>query len=439
MKLEQWVVAVKEMAEDLAPIKLQSPIQDKPESFVSPFQTKTGAQWGIRFDFESNEPHRIIGVRVSPDPASLLEVRKVPDHSAYENLNDLAVRVVKSANVPAVGLATWIDGKTELGVSGIQKTGSQEPAVLSDRWLIGSIGKAMTATLVAIFIEEGKLDWDTKLGDILKDMPMSEGYRTVTIEQLMQHLSGLPQDQIYTAPDLERIMGKLEDPVKIRAAYAKDVLNRAPLSPPGERMAYSNAGYSLLGHIIERIAKKPFENVIHERLFTPLGMKSAICSIPGSPGMPSSTGQIWGHYETPSGPIPGKIIQPLVLLTAPAGGGFACNLEDLAKFGAMHLKGLVGESSGLLKVETIKRLHTPLPRKVGNPGYASGWVLTPEAHLHNGSDGTFNAELVLVPKLRLVAIGIANQGFSRSPTPGLEAVGAIVSRSKAKASSVGGR
>src|SRR5262249_53299957 len=160
------------------------------------------------------------------------------------------------------------------------KMGSPDLVTKEDRWLVGSIGKSMTSTLLATFIDEGKLKWDSKLGDLLKDIPMKDAYKGVTLEQVMQHVGGIPQDSGFSGATIQRITGSLKDPTEIREAYAKDILGRDPIGKPGERFAYSNAGYALLGHIAERIGKKPFEVLLKERVFDPIGMKSAIAGQP---------------------------------------------------------------------------------------------------------------------------------------------------------------
>lgn len=429
-KLDDWVDQTMQIANDLAPLQVEKTLLERSIAIVVQVKAGNGATLGLRVDFESQSPYRIIGLQFDQNPESLLVTRKIIDHSAYSDLADLASRIAAAAKVPAMGIATWKDGKYDVGVSGLRKVGEEANVQRGDLWLIGSIGKAMTASLVATYIEEGKLQWESRLGDLLNDVPMRDEYKAVTIEQLMQHLGGLPQDLRFTGADVTRIKGELKDPVRIRASYAKDILNREPIGKPGEKMAYSNAGYSVLGHIAERLGKKPFPELIKERLFVPLGMSSARCGYPGADGMPGGMNQPSGHFEMNAGPRPGRIGGDLTDITIPAGGGFACSVEDLAKFGAWHLQGVRGEKNNVLKPGTIKRLHTPLPRPAGGERYASGWVLDGDRHTHNGSDGTFNAEIALFPDKNLVVVGIVNMGFEKAPTPGEEAVSAVLQKLK---------
>ena len=82
------------------------------------------------------------------------------------------------------------------GVAGVRKRGTAERITLDDRFHLGSCGKAMTATLVAMLVEEGKLNWTTTLGELFADTvkPMHPAWEKVTMRQVLAHRSGLPFD-----------------------------------------------------------------------------------------------------------------------------------------------------------------------------------------------------------------------------------------------------
>ena len=86
-------------------------------------------------------------------------------------------------------------------------------------------------------IESGKLKWDTTLGEVLGDLPMKDGYKAVTIEQIMHHRGGVPEDPGMRRPDVVRIVAGETDAIKIRQNYAKDILQRDLIAKPGQRFA----------------------------------------------------------------------------------------------------------------------------------------------------------------------------------------------------------
>ena len=415
--VKEWTDQTLDMARDLAPLKTVRRILDVPTTYVAEVKAANGANLGIRLDLSPSAPHKIVGIRIDESAESLAGV-KPKDYSDYASLEDLATRIKSVSKVPAIAIATIKDGKLEAAVAGIRKVGNPEPVSLGDRWLIGSNAKSMTSVLIATLIEEGKLSWDSKLGDLLPELPMKETYKSATVEQLMQHISVVQRDMTFTGAEVHRIAGNLSDPIAIRAAYVKDVLNREPIGKPGEKFAYSNAGYSILGHLAERICKRPFPELMRERVFKPLGLESAMVGQPGEDGMPGSAGQPHGHYKVQSGFTPGKLTGQINHMMCPAGGGVAISIEDMAKYIEWHMKGYNGEKSTLLKPETIRRLHAPLLKGQGQESYASGWRITDEngsmGHTHMGSDGSMVALMTFYPKQKLAVVVIVNAGLEQA-------------------------
>src|SRR5207247_1750555 len=162
-------------------------------------------------------------------------------------------------------------------------------------------------------------------------------------------------------------------------------LRRKPAVPPRTKFRYSNGGYAVAAAMAERAGKEGYESLIQARLFGPLGIH-AVAGWPafGDPHQP------WGHVESAHGVKPHdphdkyQLEAPFV----PA-GGISASAGDYAKFLQLHLRGLEGRD-GLLKADTIKRLHTRVDDKV-----ALGWgVVELEgalASVHSGSAGTFYA------------------------------------------------
>lgn len=428
-KREDWIEQTVMIADDLAPITVQETLLDKGNRIVVAIKNKGGARLGLAITVEDKEPFGIAGIQIEAEPENLIGPPKKPYYE-YSSFQELADKIRTDSKAPALAISVWRDGKFETLVSGVRKVGGPEPATIGDRWLIGSITKSMTATLIGTLVQEGKLSWDSKLGVLLKDIPMNEAFKEITIEQILQHRSGLPQDMNFTGATVQRIAGSLTDPVKVRENYAKDILGRQPIAKPDAKFAYSNAGYALLGHIAERILGKPYEQVMSERVFGPLGMKTAICGMPGTDGMPSGKGQPSGHFLLKEGPRPGKLGGAITYMCAPAGGGVAMSIEDLARYAAWHMRGFNGENVGVLKTEIIRRLHTPPSGHPGQEPYAAGWMIESRGakgmeHTHNGSDGTFTAEMSFWPEAKLVVVAIVNMGGEAEPTPGRQAVNSV--------------
>ena len=354
------------------------------------------------------------------------------DYTGYTTLESLAESIAKDSGSPAMGIAVLRDGKLETAVTGVREIGKDARVGADDPWCVGSIGKPLCSTVIGLLIEKGKLRFETTLAEALPDVTMKPGYRDVTLEQLMKHRGGVPQDESFRAPDVKRIAGDAKTPLEVRTRYVADILSREPIAKPDERFAYSNAGYALLSHVAERAAGMPYEDLLRKTVFEPLGMSRSFI---GAATLPAERPS--GHVPGPSGLRAMNMGGALESMVAGAGGGVWCSVGDLAKFGGAHLAGLRGED-GFLKAETVDRLHSGAPE--GGPEnslYACGWGIhkhpaTGASHGHNGSNGTMRAELAIFPKTGLVVVAIVNRGGESEPPPGLEAVIAVASRAAAK-------
>jgi len=143
------------------------------------------------------------------------------------------------------------------------------PNAPDTKFRLGSITKQFTATLILQLVEQGKIKLDGKLIDYLPDYRKDTGAK-VTIHNLLSHTSGIPS---YTSlpgffQDVSRNPFKVDDFIK---KYASGDLE----FEPGTKFVYDNSGYFLLGAIIEKVTGKPYEQVLKENIFDPLGMKNS--------------------------------------------------------------------------------------------------------------------------------------------------------------------
>ncbi len=200
--------------------------------------------------------------------------------------------------VPAMAAALVTSkGLVAVGAVGTRKRGTEVPVTLNDQWHLGSDTKAMTATLVAKLVEQGRLRWDSTVAEIFPDS--AAGFdpeaRAITVLQLLSHHSGLQPN-----PDLVVYGGA--DGAKERLRVVKDVLAKAPQHKPGTHYEYSNLGYAIAGAIIERITGKTWEQEMQDEIFGPLGMTSVGF---GGTGTPGQVDQPWGHFSNGE-PVPGN-------------------------------------------------------------------------------------------------------------------------------------
>lgn len=323
------------------------------------------------------------------------------------------------------------DGVTALGAAGVRRKGSPAMLTVTDKMHIGSCGKAMTATVIAMLVEEGKLRWDTTLGESFPELraEMKPDWPGVSLTQLLTHSAGAP-NSLDPGGLWYRLWQHGGTPIEQRRDLVVGVLTRDPEAKPGTRYIYSNAGYAIAGHIAERIEQTTWEELVQRRLFDPLGMSSAGF---GPPGSKDSLDQPRGHKED------GEVVEPdrhadNPPAIAPA-GTVHCSIQDWAKFVQLHLDAELGKPR-LLSAESFRMLHQS--HNGFKPAYAMGWgivnrdwaggrVLT-----HNGSNTMWFCAVWVAPLKQFAVLVACNQGGKKAEKTVDDAVAAIIKQELAR-------
>ncbi len=197
-----------------------------------------------------------------------------PLRSDMDKQVDSAVRpYIQKANTVGLAIGIYKSGKTAIYGYGETKKGNKKLPDENNFFELGSITKTFTATLLAWYVNEGKVkltDLITKfLPDSVADNP---ALQNITLLNLANHTSGLariPDNLLNYAPDL---LNPYKDYNRqLMYAYLKTC---RPESRPGEKYAYSNLGFGLLGDILEKVSGKPFEQMVTEIICKPLDMFS---------------------------------------------------------------------------------------------------------------------------------------------------------------------
>jgi CubicO group peptidase (beta-lactamase class C family) len=309
----------------------------------------------------------------------------------------------KKYDLPALAVVVVKNGKIcDRAAVGVRKIGDPTPVTTNDIFHIGSCTKSMTATLTAMFVEEGKLRWNTTIAEVFPKLKgkMDKQYETVTVEQLLTHRGGVPNRP--PAAAMKHAWEAQGTPVEQRREFIQAVLVQPPQAVPGTQMIYSNQGYSIIGAMLEKIAGKPWEDLITEKLFKPLQMDSAGFGPPGTSG---KVDQPWGHTRNDANVKPSQFDNPPAI---GPGGRVHCSLDNLARFLIIHLNG--EQSGGLLKPETFRKLHTP----PDGGEYACGWICANRewaggrALNHNGSNTMWFPVMWLAPEKDFAVIAATN-------------------------------
>lgn len=350
-------------------------------------------------------------------PESLPEAEPPPQVDA--ELSALLEGVVAETELPAVGVTVFdSDTVIETAIAGVRRRGDSTAAQVTDKFSIGSNTKAMTATLVAMYVDEGLISWDTTVEDVYADEleSLDSGLSGVTVRQLLNHTAGI-DDELAYVPLLAQT--DLTRPVVEQRLVTTEITLARPAHHPTGQYEYSNVGYTLVGGMLEQLTGMSWEDQIQARLFDPLGMDSCGFYAPGTPG---EVDQPWGHFTEVGGePMdPGDPDAEYPHVLAPA-GMVHCSMADWTVFLQSQLRGFQGQGGEIISPEAFAELQTP-PE---SSDYALGWVTMdgPDGIVltHDGSNDRFMSEAWLIPGRDWGVLAVTNLGEVMA-TPAIRSV-----------------
>ena len=349
-----------------------------------------------------------------------------------EKLGSVLEYIRDSYDLPALGAMLIVSGEiVEAEAIGVRKLGVDVRVTRHDRWHLGSNGKAMTATLAAVFVERGDISWDTKIGGVFPELigKIRHEYVDVTLAELLSHASGLPSyGSMQKVPSWNSFFNNPSPIMAQRKQYIEEYLGLAPEGPRGKYL-YSNGGYIVVGAMLERITGKSWEQLMSKQIFDPLGMSSTGFGVPGTP---SRIDEPWGHllggFYSPIQPGVYADYPPVI---GPA-GLIHSTFGDYAKFVVEHLAGARG-GDGLVSADMYKILHTPRPGinyalgwAIGKSDWAGGQVL-----MHAGSNARWYVWVWIAPKRDLALVSVTNSGQQPAKDGTRAALKVLVERFKA--------
>lgn len=210
---------------------------------------------------------------------------------------------------------------------------------------IGSITKQFTAALILMLEEKGKLSVQDKVNKFFPQFPSGD---KITIHHLLSHTSGI-YNYTNNVPFLTSTGSKAVDQKTLLSLFQDKPLD----FEPGTKYSYSNSGYILLGHIIEQVTGKKWEQAVRENIFKPLGMNNTGFDFAGLKNGAKTT----GYFSVSEvGAVPSPIIDSTFSYAA---GSIYSTTADLLKWERALAKGR------LLKKESWQKAMTPVKNNYG--------------------------------------------------------------------------
>ena len=326
---------------------------------------------------------------------------------------DRAVRA-RGSGIPGVALYIRLPGhRTWSGAAGKASLHPATPMRAGDRFRAGSIAKTFVAAATLQLVEEGKFGLDDPLTAVLPTSVTARfpGAEAITVRMLLNHTSGLPEWD-----DAAFDRGVAAHPH--RRWTVGEFLDRAAAMPrtsaPGERFAYNNTDYNLLGLVIEQATGKSWRTVVRTQVLEPLHLKHTSLPRPGA--VPAGRDIAHGYQR-----VGDKLYDFTDIDSSMAGaaGGHALltSTEDLSRF----LRAVLG---GRLfhKPETLAAMRTfvTTPNEHGRVGYGLGlerYVMPGGVEIvgHMGTTGGYRAFMFHLPAQDIDLAMVTNSPADPSP------------------------
>lgn len=275
---------------------------------------------------------------------SLPKVRKSMPLTA-DLLQQRLETLTRDCGVPGASLAVWSEGELHEAAAGVCNLETRVPVTSDTLFQIGSITKLYTAALVLQLVEEGELDLDAPVRDVLPEFRVKDASvaARVTLRQLLSHTSGITGDYFKDA-------GRGEDRV---AKFVSMMAALEQVHEPGEMFSYCNTGFVAAGRMIEVAAGTTWDKAMRNRIAKPLGT-------PAFSTLPEQA----MRYQTAIGHLgqPGAMmVTPIAYLAAsngPAGATPMAKARDIVTFARMMMQeGVAPNGTQVLAAESVHQMQ----------------------------------------------------------------------------------
>jgi CubicO group peptidase (beta-lactamase class C family) len=311
-----------------------------------------------------------------------------------DKIDKVATDTLARTGVPSASIAVVKDGQIAyIKAYGDARLEPKTPATPQMRYSIGSISKQFTAAAILLLQEQGKLSLDDKVAKYVPDLTRGN---EVTIRHLLSMTSGYqdfwPQD--YVMPGMLK---------PTTAQQIMDIWAKKPLDfDPGTKWQYSNTNYVIAGVIVEKVARMPLLQLLQQRVFAPLGIKSTFDTDSG----PLTENDPRGYLRFALGPLRPAPKEGKGWMFA--AGELAMTAEDLARWDLSVINQTV------LKPASYREMQSDVLLKNGlDTHYGLGVDVNSQgghrAISHGGEVSGFTATNTIFPDDRAAVVVLTNQ------------------------------
>ena len=326
-------------------------------------------------------------------------------------LNDIAGQYLNEFKVPGLAISVIKSDKVLFGTAGLKQCGTENRIDLDSKFQMGSNSKAITATIVAILVEGGKIEWDAKLLEIVPSLKggIKEVYESITLEDLLSNRGFIQPFEESGSREWKGIPQRKSGTKISKLTFAKYALNLKPKIGESKEFSYSNGGFIIAALMLEQASGKSWQELIE--------LYSEFYKVDLTKGFPNqeTPNQTFGHKKRlrKYKPVLSKDELYFNFDMSPA-GNLSISIKDMTKVMSNHLAGLLGSDDGVLSAESYKKLH------FGRDGYSLGWYngnigeTEQRFSYHGGSLETFSSSIMISSDRDIAIIIMVNSDDKNS-------------------------
>src|SRR5262249_23045476 len=317
------------------------------------------------------------------------------------DLEPLIVQVVEQRKIPGFAIAIVHNQKVVYAAGfGVRNLENKNDKITPQSLFhMASITKPFVATSVMQLVEKGKVDPEAPVVKYLPYFRLNdERYATITVRQMLSHLSGMPDVRDYEWDKPQYDDGALE-------RYVRSLTNQSLIAAPGARFRYSNMAYEVLGDMIAKVSGMTFEDYVRINILEPLGMKSSTLLVnQADPALLASP-----HVGSESGATVVSKIFPYNRMHSPSSTLYS-NVLDMTRWAMANLNRGELDGKRILKDSTYDIMWKPAGEKWQQIGIS--WFLGKYREhrtiSHSGGDTGFVSNLVMIPDQSIAVVMMSN-------------------------------
>ena len=322
-----------------------------------------------------------------------------------KKLSEFVEATATKFGIPGVAVGVWANGQELFACQGMTSVDNPLPIDQDTLYLLGSVTKTYTATALMCLVAGGQVELEAPVRRYIPELRLADerAAAEITVLNLLNHTAGLDWR-------INIDSGEGDD------ALAREVAKLAELkliAPPGTRASYSEAGYNLIGRIVEKVTGLTYERAVASLVLEPLSLSHSFFSrddimtrrfaVGHTPGVDGTlcVARPWTYWRSDN-----------------PGAGLASSVADQIRWARFHLgDGRTESGHRVLPAEVLHRMKEPTVELRGSSlGDAFGicwWLRDVDGVRTVGHGGSANgqfAELLLVPERNFAVVSLSNAG-----------------------------